>query len=438
MCNADANSDSDRETKIKTSVERIPIVNIFNVKSLHDAKSIILSDQNTITLQTESVHLLESHGRIAAETLYSQVDVPAFNRSTVDGYAVKVKEIMGASESIPSILTLKKEVMMGENASSPLYSGEAIYVPTGGMLPEGADGMVMIEHTEVLDEHTLLIKKPIAFGENITYRGDDLKENDAILKTGDKISAYDMGVLAGVGIGWIKVFEKIKIAILSTGDEIIDYDKEPGPGQIRDINGYTLSGASIACGGQVVYKALIKDDFEALRGALDHSVHAADIVILSGGSSVGTRDFTNTAINSFKAGEILLHGISVKPGKPTIVGKIDNKMVFGLPGHPAASAIIFEILVKPYIEMCQMKAQSTITISAKLTTNLHAAPGKDTFVMVTLHRDNGITYATPIHGKSGLMTLLTKATGYIQITSEQEGIYKDQEVEVTLLREVTR
>lgn len=413
------------------------IVNIFNVKSLHDAKSIILSKDHTMKLETESVHLLESHGRIAAETLYSPVDVPAFNRSTVDGYAVKVGEVMGASESIPSILDLNKEVMMGEEAKLPLRSGEAIYVPTGGMLPEGADGMVMIEHAEVLDEQTLLIKRPIAFGENITYRGDDLKENDAILQTGDKISAYDMGVLAGVGIGWIKVFEKIKVAILSTGDEIIDYDIEPGAGQIRDINGYTLSGAAIACGGQIVYKALIKDDFEALRGALDHAVHAADLVILSGGSSVGTRDFTNAAINSFEAGEILLHGISVKPGKPTIVGRIDDKMVFGLPGHPAASAIIFEILVKPYIEMCQKKQSRTITISAKLTANLHAAPGKDTFVMVTLHSENGTNYATPIHGKSGLMTLLTKANGYIQITSEQEGLYKDQDVEITLLREVT-
>lgn len=413
-------------------------MNIFNVKSLHDAKSIILSEENTITLQSESVHLLESHGRIAAETLYSPVDVPAFNRSTVDGYAVKVKEVMGASESIPSILTLKKEVMMGENAALPLQSGEAIYVPTGGMIPEGADGMVMIEHAEVLDEQTLLIKKPIAFGENITYRGDDLKENDAILKEGEKISAYDMGLLAGVGIGWIKVFEKIKVAVLSTGDEIIDYDQEPKSGQIRDINGYTLSGASIACGGQVVYKTLIKDDFDALRGALDHAVHVADLVILSGGSSVGTRDFTNAAIESFNTGEILLHGISVKPGKPTIVGRIDNKMVFGLPGHPAASAIIFEILVKPYIEKCQLKQPGTFKIGAKLTSNLHAAPGKDTFVMVALHSENGTTHATPIHGKSGLMTLLTKATGYIQITSELEGLYKDQEVEVTLLKEVTR
>ncbi|MDW7661046.1 MAG: molybdopterin-binding protein, partial [Bacillota bacterium] len=173
-------------------------------------------------------------------------------------------------------------------------------------------------------------------------------------------------------------------------------------------------------------------------GALDHAVHTADIVILSGGSSVGTRDFTYAAIESFESGEILLHGISVKPGKPTIVGKIDGKMVFGLPGHPAASAIIFEILVKPYIEMCQMKAPGAIKIDAKLTTNLHAAPGKDTFVMATLHRENGINYATPIHGKSGLMTVLTKAAGYIQITSEQEGLYKDQDVEVTLLREVTR
>lgn len=413
-------------------------MNILSVKSLHDAKSIILSEKNIITLHSESVHLLESHGRIAAETLYSPVDVPAFNRSTVDGYAVKTPEVMGASESIPSILTLNKEVMMGENASSPLRTGEAIYVPTGGMIPEGADGMVMIEHAEVLDEQTLLIKKPIAFGENITYRGDDLKENDAILIEGEKISAYDMGLLAGVGIGWIKVLEKVKIAVLSTGDEIIDYDQEPKTGQIRDINGYTLSGASIACGGQVVYKALIKDDFDALRGALDHAVHVADLVILSGGSSVGTRDFTNAAIESFNTGEILLHGISVKPGKPTIVGKIDGKMVFGLPGHPAASAIIFEILVKPYIEKCQMKQPGIFKISAKLTSNLHAAPGKDTFVMVALHSENGTTHATPIHGKSGLMTLLTKATGYIQITSELEGLYKDQEVEVTLLKEVTR
>lgn len=412
-------------------------MNIFNMKSLHDAKAIVLSKDNTIELKSESVHLLNSHGRIVSETLYAQVDIPAFNRSTVDGYAVKVKDILGASDSIPSILTPKSEVLMGEAATMVCHLGEAVYVPTGGMLPEGADGMVMIEHTELLDDQTLLIKKPIAYGENITYKGDDLKEKDVILEKGEKISAYDMGILAGVGFSQVKVLSKIKVAILSTGDEIIDCDQMPNPGQIRDINGYTLSGAVMACGGEVVYKALIKDDFEALRAALEHSAQIADLVILSGGSSVGTCDYTKSAIESFVTGEILMHGISVKPGKPTIVGKVEGKMVFGLPGHPAASAIIFEILVKPYIKSSQMRPSDDFKVRAIMTTNLHAAPGKDTFVMTILHREEGIYYATPIQGKSGLMTLLTKATGYIQIASEQEGLYKGQEVEVTLIKEVS-
>ncbi|GAU76777.1 gephyrin-like molybdotransferase Glp [Fusibacter sp. 3D3] len=409
-------------------------MNFFKIRALNEAQAMLYQEASKIELETEHVPIGACYGRIACENVYSEVDIPSFDRSTVDGYAVKVNDVMGATESIPAMLTLKAESVMGEVMPETLQKGEAIYVPTGGMLPLGSDGMVMIEHSEQMSSDLILIHQPIAFGENIIYCGDDLKKSQLIIESGKKISAYDMGLLAGAGIYEVSVYKKIKVAILSTGDELVDCHLPMEMGQIRDINGYSLMGLVAELGGEVVHKAIIRDDMDALKASVVESLDKADLILLSGGSSVGARDFTHKVIESFEDGEILIHGISIKPGKPTIVGRVQNKLIFGLPGHPTASALVFEILVKPYMENVSKLKTTSVRVKAKITESIHSSSGKDTFIMVNLTYEGDALKAKPILGKSGLISLMTRASGYIHINSEQEGLYKEQEVSVYLFK----
>lgn len=408
----------------------------FNVLSVNEVNDLISQKVETFSIQNEEIDLLSALNRIVAEDIYSPINLPAFNRSTVDGYAVISQDVMGASEGMPSYLQCIDEVSMGEKTDLILKRGQAVYVPTGGMVPEGADGVVMIEYIEKLDEQTLLIYKPIAPGENITYVGDDLKQGECIVKQGKKISPYDIGLFAGIGFKSVKVVKKIKVAIISTGDEIVDIDQTQNIGQIRDINGYALYGRILELGGEVSFKIIVKDDFEKLRKSVESALAISDLVLLSGGSSVGTRDFTKAVIESFEGGHIAVHGISVKPGKPTIIGMVKDKMVFGLPGHPASALIIFNRFVKPYMEQVMRKKAPQFSVFATLSANVHASPGKDTFQMVQLIKENNAYIAIPIHAKSGMMTLLSKASGYVHISNEKEGLLMGQRVEVFLLQEV--
>jgi molybdopterin molybdotransferase len=408
----------------------------FNVLSVSEVNDFINQKAKVFHIGNENIDLLSALSRIAAEDIYSPINLPAFNRSTVDGYAVISQDVMGASEGMPSYLQCIDEVLMGEKTDLVLKRGQAVYVPTGGMVPDGADGVVMIEYVEKLDEQTLLIYKPIAPGENITYIGDDLKEGECIIKQGKKISPYDIGLFAGIGMKSVKVAKKIKIAIISTGDEIVDIAQPQKMGQIRDINGYALYGRILELGGEVSVKTIVKDDFKKLRESVESALVISDIVLLSGGSSVGTRDFTKAVIESFDGGQVVVHGISIKPGKPTIIGMVKDKMVFGLPGHPASALIIFNRFVKPYMEQAIRKYVPKFSVFATLSANVHASPGKDTYQMVQLVRKKNEYVAEPIHAKSGMMTLLSKASGYIHISNEKEGLLMGQRVEVFLLQEV--
>lgn len=408
----------------------------FNVLSVNEVNNIINQNTKNFSIGSEEVDLLLALNRIVAEDINSPINLPAFNRSTVDGYAIISQDVVGASEGMPSYLQCIEEVSMGEKTDLILNRGQAVYVPTGGMVPEGADGVVMIEYIEKLDEQTILIYKPIAPGENVTYIGDDLKKDECIVKQGKKITPYDIGLFAGIGLKSIKVTKRIQVAIISTGDELVDIDQPQSMGQIRDINGYALYGRVIELGGEVSLKVIVKDDFDKLRETVEEALAVSDLVILSGGSSVGTRDFTKAVIESFEGGHIAVHGISIKPGKPTIIGMIKDKMVFGLPGHPASALIIFNRFIKPYMMQLMSKSASQLSVYATLSANVHASPGKDTFQMVQLIKESDEYLAKPIYAKSGMMTLLSKASGYIHITNEKEGLVIGQTVEVFLLQEV--
>lgn len=408
-------------------------MDFFNVVSVEEARRRVMNVFKDYTFEREAISLLESTNRILGEDIVSQIDVPEFNRSTVDGYAIKSKESHGASESMPSLFNIIGEVHMGEISKYNIKSGEAVYVPTGGMVPEGADGMVMIENTEKLDESTLMVYKSISFNENMILKGDDIKIGEIALKRGRRITPESIGVLAALGISQVKVYKKPRFYIISTGDEIIDLDEKLEMGKIRDINSYTLYSLITRLGGEVVGRSIVRDDYELLRAKVEKAIAISDIVLISGGSSVGTRDYTAQVIDSFKGKGVFVHGMSIKPGKPTIAGEGEGKLIFGLPGHPVSSIIVFKVLVEYYIRQKMGIIDFTPKTKAVMDFNFPSSPGRETYQMVKLKEKDGKLYATPNFGESGMITLLADADGYIVMKSYEEGIYKGEEREVYLL-----
>ena len=408
-------------------------MDFFNVVSVEDAKRMISENFKEYKLALEEVDILESLDRVIGEDIYSHIDVPDFNRSTVDGYAIVSNDSHGASDSIPSMLQIVGEVKMGKRADKKISPGSAIYVPTGGMIPDGADSMIMIENTEKLDGNTLLINRPVSNGENIISKGDDIRKDSLILEKGKKIDPEIMGVLGALGKSKIRVYKKAMFYIISTGDEIIPIEEELEFGKIRDINSYALLGMIKKLGGQVVGNSIIKDNFDLLKEEVERAVKLSDIVLISGGSSVGTLDFTKDVIGSFKGRGVFIHGLSIKPGKPTIVGEASGKAIFGLPGHPVSSIIVFKALVEEFIKEKMNIKEIKPQIKALMDSNFPSSPGKLTYQMVTLKKEGGKYVATPNFGKSSMISLLKNSDGYILIGSHEEGIYKGEERDVFLL-----
>lgn len=405
----------------------------FNVVSVKEAGDRLMENFKDYQFETEEVSILECTDRILAEDIISDINVPEFNRSTVDGYAIKSKDSHGASESVPSLLNIVGEVRMGEIPGKTIKSGEAMYVPTGGMIPEGSDSMVMIERTEKLDEQSLMVYKSVSFNENVVLKGDDIKLGEIALKKGRKINPEVVGVLAALGIPKVKVYKRPKFYIISTGDEIVDIDEKLELGKVRDINTYALYSLIEKLGGQVVGKAIVEDNYNLLRKEVGKAIDNSDIVLISGGSSVGTRDYTAKVMNSFNGKGVFVHGMSIKPGKPTIIGESEGKAIFGLPGHPVSSMIVFKAVVEPFLKEKMGIVEYQPKIKAMMDFNFHSSPGKETYQMVKLREEDGEIHATPNFGKSGMITLLSNSDGYIIIKPHEEGIYKGEERDVYLL-----
>lgn len=408
-------------------------MDFFNVVSVQEARKKVIEVFKEYELEIEQVSILECMDRILAEDIESNINVPEFNRSTVDGFAIKSKDSHGASESVPSLFNILGEVHMGETAKYCIKSGEAVYVPTGGMIPEGADGVVMIEHTEKLDEFSLMVYKSISFGENIILKGDDIKVGELALKKGRSVTPEVVGVLAALGKSQVKVYKKPRFYIISTGDEIINLEEKLELGKVRDINSYTLYSLIIKLGGEVVGKSIVKDNYELLRAEVEKAIRISDIILISGGSSVGTRDYTDKVINSFNGKGVFIHGISIKPGKPTIIGEGEGKLIFGLPGHPVSSIIVFKAIVEYFIRQKMGSIDFIPKTKAIIDFNFPSSSGRETYQMVKLKEVDGKTYATPSFGKSGMITLLSNSHGYIIIKSFEEGVYKGEERDVYLL-----
>jgi len=376
----------------------------------------------------------KSLGRVLAEDIYAPFDLPEFHRSTVDGYAIWSKDTFGASDSLPVFLNYVGMVDMGVDTNLSVSTGKAVYVPTGAMIPNGADGVVMIEYVELLDSHTIAVHRSVAPGDGMVLKGEDLKKDSLILKKGRRLKPQDIGALAAVGIKHIKVLEKPRVAILSTGDEIVSPDEEVPFGKIRDINTYTISAMAEQMGCEVTFKAVVKDDYHLLIKILEPLVKENQIVIISGGSSVGTKDVTAKVIDDLGEPGMFVHGVAVKPGKPTIIGKAGNAALFGLPGHPVSAMIVFKIFVEYLIhDIMKYEIEKNIVLQALADTNIHSSPGKETYQMVIIEKSGEDYIAKAIHGKSGAISLMTRAQGYIKIDTNKEGVKKGEKVDVYLL-----
>jgi molybdopterin molybdotransferase len=403
---------------------------LFKVVSVEEAKEIV-GNSFVFQIGSEKVNILESTGKICFEDVKAKCNIPEFKRSTVDGYAVNSRDVFGANEAVPSILFFKGEVLMGNIPPTNIEGGgECLYVPTGGMLPENADAMVMIEYSHKLDENTVLIYSPVAQGDNVIQVGEDISTEEFVIRKGEKLRSYEIGVLASMGIGEVQVYKTPRVAIISTGDEIVPCQAKPKLGEVRDINTYLLWSLLIEDGLQPVSYGIIKDDYELLKNTVDKAFEECDIVLISGGSSVGKKDQTLKVISSYEDGEILAHGIAIKPGKPTIIGKRGEKIVFGLPGHPLACSIIYKILVKDYIDKLQFHREKKFGICAVMSINYHKAKGREEYLPVAIEELNDKVIAKPVFGKSGLITVFSRAWGYIKIDKNVEGVKEGQIVEV--------
>ncbi len=393
---------------------------------------------------SETVQISRSLGRVSAGDIASPENLPEFDRSTMDGYAVKSADTFGAAESRPALLRVAGEILMGAMPDRALSKGEAMKIATGGALPNGADAVVMLEQTQPVDSVNIEVVKPVAPLENVIHTGDDIKKGEIILDGGHRIRPQDMAALAGIGITHVSVFEKPKVAIISTGNEIVPADTVPAPGQIRDSNSYNLEGLITQTGGTPVKKGIVPDEYPRLRRAVEEALHECRMVLLTGGSSVGTADLTAKVINDTGRPGVLVHGVSIKPGKPLIIGLLKTPErhipIFGLPGHPAAVSICFELFVRPILirlsgEIPPLALEGVTSyrvVTAKLARSISSSPGREDHVRVTLEKKDGVLWARPVFGASGLISTLVKAVGTVVVPVNKIGIEVGEEVEVRL------
>jgi len=405
---------------------------MLNVKSLTEALEIIRANFLKIDTGVCIVALDNAVGHILAEDMSAREDNPPFTRSALDGYAVRAADTFGASESVPAMLTFAGEVQMKQRPKSDLTAGQAIYVPTGGCLPNGADAIAMIEIAETLGEN-VLINESVAPGTGVVFQGDDAKAGSQVLKAGELLEARHIGTLAALGYTNVPVKRKVKCGIISTGDELvpIESELENSFAGIRDVNSHLLRAQAEAFGCEVLSYGICIDNEVELGKIIKKAYDECDIVLVSGGSSAGVMDFTKKVFAEAVGAEILMHGIALRPGKPTIIAKSGQKALIGLPGHPVSAFFVMLEVVRPICGVLMGLPDSQrpfvlATISEKIPSN----HGREDFVPITLETIDEKLVAKPVPYKSGLIALLSESDGYIRISRLTEGLDEGAEVRV--------
>ena len=406
----------------------------FKVLAPREALNVLLTVH---PVGTEEIPSVRARARVLADELRSAVDLPHFHRAAMDGYAVIAKDTFGASQSLPAYLKLAGVVEMGKEAAQPLTPGTAMRISTGGMMPPHADSVVMVEYTDETDAGLVEIHRGVSPWQNVIQIGDDIKKGELVFPGGRRLRAHDLGALTGVGIASIPVFKKPRIALISTGDEIVDVESEPRPGQVRNINQHSLAGLIEECGGELKDWGVVRDDRTALRDAIAGALEWSDLVLLSGGSSMGAKDIALETILSFPDAQFVFHGISIAPGKPTIFAKACGKPILGLPGYPVSALVIFDLFAAPLIRRLGGENPEALekflrSVRAVLKTNVASQIGREDYVRVVLERSPAGLLAAPLPSKSGAIFTLVKADGMVRVDMNQDGLEQGEEVEVIL------
>lgn len=385
-------------------------------------------------LLSETLPTSEALGRVLGGEITAPHQLPPFTRATVDGYAVRADDTHGASGSLPAYLAVIGEVFMGAAPDLSLARGQAALVHTGGMLPAGADAVVMVEDTQVAREGEVEILKPASTGQNVIQAGEDVQAREVILEAGVCLRPQEIGGLMALGIVEVQVVSQPRVAILSTGDEVIPPEAEQGPGQVRDVNSYTLSALVERAGGRPVRYGIIPDEVEALKRSVVQAHGESDLVIITAGSSVSTRDRTAEVISSLGKPGILVHGVSIKPGKPTILAVADEVPVIGLPGNPVSALVIADLFVKPTIQrlLGLQPPPWRPTVRARLAANVPSETGREDYLPVKLEETSEGYTAHPVYGRSNLIFTLVRADGLVRIPPEATGLGRGSQVEVQL------
>jgi molybdopterin molybdotransferase len=379
-----------------------------------------------------SIPTVHSLGRILAESIRSPEYLPPFDRSTVDGYAVRAADTFGAREAMPAYLHVVGEVLMGEVSTLAVNEGEAVVVHTGGMIPAGADAVVMLEDTQQVAGAEIEVTKPAAVGLNILKKGEDVTEGDLVFESGKRIRAQEIGGLMALGIASIQVVEKPRVGIISTGDELIDVEQPLEPGKVRDINSFTLSALVERAGGDPVRYGIIPDHIGTLREVVEQAHQQHEMVIITAGSSVSERDQTAAIIDSLGEPGVLVHGVTLKPGKPTILGIVNGKPLIGLPGNPVSALVVAGIFVLPALRWALgiQQDQWLATARASLSENVASETGRTDYLPVALRRVGENLLADPVYGRSNLIFTLVRADGLVIVPAASTGFEKGTTVDV--------
>jgi putative molybdopterin biosynthesis protein len=391
-------------------------------------------------LGSERVPLSQAAGRVLARAIVAEVDVPGFDRASVDGFALRADDTVGASERAPRILTVNHEILTpGKEPQFPVAPGTATLIATGGMVPRGADAVVMVEHTEALDddERTLIeVRRPVAAGQFVAFAGSDLARGETVLRAGQVLSSREIGMLAAVGCAAIEVWRKPRVAIISTGDEIVAPGEPIAPGAVYDSNAAILAAAAEEAGGIACPLGIGPDDEIVLSRLVDEGLASCDMVILSGGTSKGAGDLCYRAVAHFRDPGIVVHGVALKPGKPLCLAVTGGKPIVVLPGFPTSAIFTFHEFVAPVIRaFAGLPAEQAERLQATLPLRVSSEGGRTEYLMVSLTRgaEDGALAAYPNAKGSGAVTAFSQADGFIAIGQHVESVSAGTPVEVQLI-----
>jgi len=404
--------------------------------TLDEAKQIISKYSPSEPLGSEELSLLRAYNRVLAEDAIATLDIPPFNRSTVDGYAVRAQDTFGIEEDRPIKLKVCGTVTVGEKPKIKIDNGEAAEIVTGAPIPNGADAAVMLEDIERKNDQ-LYVYSAVAKDENVMKAGADIKKGETVVRKNQLLTSREIGALAAIGLAKVKVYVLPRVSIISTGAEVAKLGRKLPAGKVYDINAYSLSTAVQESRGIPIYLGVFPDDLGKMRQVLAKALSSSDVVITSGGVSIGPKDVMPKVLNSLGKPGIIVHGIAIKPGKPVTVASVDGRLIFSLPGHPTSALLVFYLLVRPIIErLAGKKADETLQVKAVTSARMFSAKGRRTFVMVKLKKDNstGLMAEPVAAGLSGAITTLTNADGFVEIAENQQFVDAGEKVTVRLFK----